>query len=267
MVSAERRVRMMPTMPPASDRGNGPKAVKAQSDSWEIIGSGSARRLELGTVSAEPLSRAYWSQNSGRSAKRLACRARTSGESPDSTQAGRGPQWPIHRISAPANDAVRLPGARRLERQMTVTDGRAGHFRTVSAVVCVRPGAVEYPNGRAQTVGHRPGDRGRAHGGQSTARSYSPGRLPPRARRSTAAAAPQQFGPTSCGLRPRRQPNPFISSPTTKTPYRARARVSRINLSAAQQPCRERWLVLDRSRGITDDSGHPADMNQPAALA
>ncbi len=35
---------------------------------------GSARRL--GTVSAEPLSRAYWSQNSGRSAKRLACRAR-----------------------------------------------------------------------------------------------------------------------------------------------------------------------------------------------
>jgi hypothetical protein len=35
----------------------------------------SARRLELGTVSAEPLSRAYWSQNSGRSAKRLACRA------------------------------------------------------------------------------------------------------------------------------------------------------------------------------------------------
>jgi hypothetical protein len=37
---------------------------------------GSARRLELGTVSAEPLSRAYWSQNSRRSAKRLACRAR-----------------------------------------------------------------------------------------------------------------------------------------------------------------------------------------------
>jgi hypothetical protein len=37
-----------------------------------------------------------------------------------------GPQWPIHRIMAPANDAVRLPGARRLERQMTVTDGRAG---------------------------------------------------------------------------------------------------------------------------------------------
>ena len=37
---------------------------------------GSARRLELGTVSV--LSRAYWSQNSGRSAKRLACRARVS---------------------------------------------------------------------------------------------------------------------------------------------------------------------------------------------
>jgi hypothetical protein len=72
---------------------------------------------------------------------------------------------------------------------MTVTDGRAGHFRTVSAVVRVRPGAVR------QAVGHRPGDRGRAHGGQSAARSYSPGRLPasPRERRSTAAAAPQQF--------------------------------------------------------------------------
>jgi outer membrane receptor protein involved in Fe transport len=41
---------------------------------------------------------------------------------------------------------------------MTVTDGRAGHFRTVSAVVRVRPGAVR------QAVGHRPGDRGRAHG-------------------------------------------------------------------------------------------------------
>jgi hypothetical protein len=34
-------------------------------------------------------------------------RVRTSGESPDSAQAGRGPQWPIHR-----------------KRQMTVTDGR-----------------------------------------------------------------------------------------------------------------------------------------------
>ncbi len=134
---------------------------------------GSARRLELGTVSAEPLSRASWSQNSGRSAKRLACRARVL-LATDSAQAGRGPQWPIHRISAPANDAVRLPGARRLERQMTVTDGRAEHFRTVSAVVRVRPGAVR------QAVGHRPGDRGRAHGGQSAARSYSPGRLPPR---------------------------------------------------------------------------------------
>jgi hypothetical protein len=38
---------------------------------------GSARRLELGTVSAEPLSRARTGRkNSGRSAKRLACRAR-----------------------------------------------------------------------------------------------------------------------------------------------------------------------------------------------
>jgi len=84
---------------------------------------GSARRLELGTVSAEPLSRAYWSQNFGRSAKRLACRARVL-LATDSAQAGRGPRWPIHRVSTPANDAVRLPGARRLERQMTVTDGR-----------------------------------------------------------------------------------------------------------------------------------------------
>src|SRR6266480_3590269 len=100
-----------------------------------------ARRLELGTVSAEPLSRAYWSQKLRPLGETVGLsRARTSGESPDSAQAGRGPQWPIHRISAPANDAVRLPGARRLERQMTVTDGRAGHFRTVSAVVRVRPG-------------------------------------------------------------------------------------------------------------------------------
>jgi hypothetical protein len=146
-------------------------------------------RLEL-EFQPSPPSRAYWSQNSGRSAKRLACRARVL-LATDSAQAGRGPQWPIHRISAPANDAVRLPGARRLERQMTVTDGRAGHFRTVSAVVRVRPGTVR------QAVGHRPGDRGRAHGGQSAARSYSPGRLPPspRGRRSTAAAAPQQFWP------------------------------------------------------------------------
>src|SRR5262249_9543922 len=35
---------------------------------------------ELGTV--EPLSRAYWSQTSGRSAKRLACRARGSEKQP-----------------------------------------------------------------------------------------------------------------------------------------------------------------------------------------
>jgi len=99
-------------------------------------------------------------------------------------EAGRGPQWRIHRISAPANDAVRLPGARRLERQMTVPDGRAGHFRTVSAVVCVYPGPSNIPMAGRQTVGHRPGDRGRAHGGQSTARSYSPGRLPLAARKA-----------------------------------------------------------------------------------
>src|SRR6266540_2680970 len=50
---------------------------------------GSARRLELGTVSAEPLSR-----------------ARTSGESPDSTQAGRGPQWPIQLAAISAHPAA-----------------------------------------------------------------------------------------------------------------------------------------------------------------
>jgi hypothetical protein len=57
---------------------------------------GSARRLELGTVSAEPLSRAYWSQKLRPLGETVGLsRARTSGESPDSTQAGRGPQWPI----------------------------------------------------------------------------------------------------------------------------------------------------------------------------
>jgi hypothetical protein len=46
------------------------------------------------------------------------------------------------------------------------------------------------------------------------------GRLPPR-RAEGAPPSPlrlSNFGPTSCGLRPRRQPNPFISSPITKTP-------------------------------------------------
>src|SRR6266511_3536762 len=57
---------------------------------------GSARRLELGTVSPEPLSRAYWSQKLRPLGETVGLsRARTSGESPDSTQAGRGPQWPI----------------------------------------------------------------------------------------------------------------------------------------------------------------------------
>jgi hypothetical protein len=45
----------------------------------------SARRLDLGTV--EPLSRAFWSQNSGRSAKRLACRARGSEKQPPPARA------------------------------------------------------------------------------------------------------------------------------------------------------------------------------------
>jgi hypothetical protein len=44
--------------------------------------------------------------------------------------------------------------------------------------------------------------------GGSAARSYSPGRLPPR--RAERAPPPplrlSNFGPTSCGLRPRRQP-------------------------------------------------------------
>src|SRR6266536_1569756 len=57
---------------------------------------GSARRLELGTVSPEPLSRAYWSQKLRPLGETVGLsRARTSGESPDSTQAGRGPQSPI----------------------------------------------------------------------------------------------------------------------------------------------------------------------------
>src|SRR6266536_4982835 len=50
---------------------------------------GSARRLELGTVSPEPLSRAYWSQKLRPLGETVGLsRARTSGESPDSTQAG-----------------------------------------------------------------------------------------------------------------------------------------------------------------------------------
>src|SRR6266511_866453 len=50
---------------------------------------GSARRLELGTVSAEPLSRAYWSQKLRPLGETVGLsRARTSSESPDSTQAG-----------------------------------------------------------------------------------------------------------------------------------------------------------------------------------
>src|SRR6266540_3455305 len=76
---------------------------------------GSARRLELGTVSAEPLSR--------RSAKRLACRACVLlAKVPIALKRAVGLSGPSTG-SAPANDAVRLPGARRLERQMTVTDG------------------------------------------------------------------------------------------------------------------------------------------------
>jgi hypothetical protein len=62
-----------------------------------------------------------------------------------------------------------------------VTDGRAGHFRTVSAVVRVRPGAVR------QRWDGSWGDNPRLDLFTGTA---SPS---PRGRRSTAAAAPQQF--------------------------------------------------------------------------
>src|SRR5881227_3032808 len=75
---------------------------------------GSARRLELGTVSAEPLSRAYWSQNSGRSAKRLACRARVLlAKVPIALKRAVGLSGPSTGSAPPPNDAVRLPGARR----------------------------------------------------------------------------------------------------------------------------------------------------------
>src|SRR6266498_5196479 len=68
---------------------------------------GSARRLELGTVSPEPLSRAYWSQKLRPLGETVGLsRARTSGESPDSTQAGRGPQWPIQLAAISAHPAA-----------------------------------------------------------------------------------------------------------------------------------------------------------------
>jgi transposase len=125
-----------------------------------------------------------------------------------------GAQWPIHRVSAPANDAVRLPGARRLERQMTVTDGRAGHFRTVSAVVRVRPGPSVKPLGIGQEIGvWLMGDNPRLdpiHGdGFPLAGRKALHRPPLRL---------SNFGPTSCGLRPHflnRVRDPFISSPST----------------------------------------------------
>jgi len=49
---------------------------------WNGISAGKRPTAWLGTVSAEPLSRAYWSQTSGRWAKRLACRARGSEKQP-----------------------------------------------------------------------------------------------------------------------------------------------------------------------------------------
>ena len=90
---------------------------------------GSARRLEL----AEPLSRAYWSQNSGRSAKRLACRARVLlAKVPIALKRAVGLSGPSAAISAhPAamvgtgmpklrdrtgNEAIAMPTAPSLER-------------------------------------------------------------------------------------------------------------------------------------------------------
>jgi hypothetical protein len=73
--------------------------------------------------------------------------------------------------SKPANTAS--------ARTMTVTNGRAGHFRTVSAVSVRQRGSI-----------------------------YSLARLPPR-RAERAPPPPLRLsnsGPTSCGLRPRRQP-------------------------------------------------------------
>src|SRR6266536_6305653 len=81
---------------------------------------GSARRLELGTVSAEPLSRAYWSQKLRLGETVGLSRARTSGESPDSTQAGRGPQWPIQLAAISAHPAAMVGTASTLYR----LDGR-----------------------------------------------------------------------------------------------------------------------------------------------
>jgi hypothetical protein len=139
---------------------------------------------------------------------------------------------------------------------MTVTDGRAGHFRTVSAVVRVRPGAVR------QAAGHRPGDRGRA---QSAARSYSPGRLPPR--RAEGAPPPplrlSNFGPTSCGLRPRRQP----TMETTTALARLDPHATRFALAVARPTYRpllsgqRHAIALQAERAqLAAISAHPAAM-------
>jgi hypothetical protein len=56
---------------------------------------GSARRLELGTGSSRaPVGRVLVAKLRPLGETVGLSRARTSGESPDSTQAGRGPQWP-----------------------------------------------------------------------------------------------------------------------------------------------------------------------------
>src|SRR6266700_5785282 len=52
-------------------------------------------------------SRAYWSQKLRPLGETVGLsRARTSGESPDSTQAGRGPQWPIQLAAISAHPAA-----------------------------------------------------------------------------------------------------------------------------------------------------------------
>src|SRR6266545_2576217 len=93
---------------------------------------GSARRLELGTVSAEPLSRAYWSQKLRLGETVGLSRARTSGESPDSTQAGRGPQWPIQLAAISAHPAAMVGTASTLYR----LDGREQISAATGCLLC-----------------------------------------------------------------------------------------------------------------------------------
>ena len=125
---------------------------------------------------------------------------------------------------------------------MTVTDGRPRHFRTVSAVVRVRPG----PSVNA-------------------ARPYSPGRLPPR--RAERAPPPSlrlsNFGPTSCGLRPRRQP----TMDTTTALARLDPHATRFGLAVARPTYRpllsgqRHAIAFQAERAqLAAISAHPAAM-------